>query len=206
MEGIKFEKVSRFKDLDIPLPTRGTEFSAGYDFVVAEDIVLKPYDFLVNKVREHVLESNPKKDYFGFDPPMSLDEIASVNKELKTKLPLVSTGVKAYMPEGYYLELSVRSSTPLKHWIMLANSVGIIDADYADNPDNEGEIFFQVINLAPFAIELKKGDKIGQGIFHKFETVENDEAKGKRSGGFGSTSQYGNTESYKATQNTAAGR
>ena len=31
----------------------------------------------------------------------------------------------------------------------MANGVGIIDADYYNNPDNEGEIFFQLINLSP---------------------------------------------------------
>jgi dUTP pyrophosphatase len=41
-----------------------------------------------------------------------------------------------------YLELSVRSSCPLKNWLILANGVGIIDADYYNNPQNEGEIFF----------------------------------------------------------------
>ena len=49
--------------------------------------------------------------------------------------------MKCKIPDGYYLELSVRSSTPLKHWIILANGVGIIDADYYNNPSNEGEIF-----------------------------------------------------------------
>ena len=63
----------------------------------------------------------------------------------------------------------------------------VIDTDYVDNPDNEGEIFLQLINLTPFAIQLKRGDKIGQGIFLKYETIEDDEARAKRTGGFGST-------------------
>lgn len=183
MEGIRFEKVSRFKDVDLPLPTRGTEDSAGYDFVVAEDIVLKPHDFMMTQMRDGVTT----EDYWSFLNPLTLDEIAKATKELKTKVQLVSTGMKAYMPKGYYLQLSVRSSTPLKHWLILGNGVGVIDADYADNPDNEGEIFLQLINLTPFAIQLKRGDKIGQGTFLKYETTEDDEARAKRTGGFGST-------------------
>ena len=66
----------------------------------------------------------------------------------------------------------------------------IIDADYADNPDNEGEIFLQLINLSPFDIQLHKGDKIGQAIIHKYEITDNDSAEGKRIGGFGSTSKW----------------
>lgn len=64
----------------------------------------------------------------------------------------------------------------------------IIDADYADNPDNEGHIYFQVINLLPTPIYLKKGDIIGQGIIKKYETTNDDTATEKRIGGFGSTS------------------
>ena len=118
----------------------------------------------------------------------TLEEMANLTKRTKAKPTLVSTGVKCYLDEGYYLELSVRSSTPLKYWIILANSVGIIDADYCDNPDNEGEIFFQVINLSPFPIQLRKGDIIGQGIIKKYEITDDDTAEGCRLGGFGSTS------------------
>ena len=69
----------------------------------------------------------------------------------------------------------------------MANSVGIIDADYADNPDNEGEIFFQLINFTPWPIQLRKGDVIGQGIIKKYEVTDDDRATGERVGGFGST-------------------
>ena len=64
----------------------------------------------------------------------------------------------------------------------------IIDSDYYGNPTNDGHIFFQMINLSPFPILLKKGDKIGQGIIKKYITTENDESSGTREGGFGSTS------------------
>ena len=182
-----FEKVSRFADVDLPMPARGTKDSAGYDFVVAEDITLPPYDFFMDKIKNDVFEKNPDMDYFGFLKPMTLNDVAALTKEQKAKIPLVSTGMKCHLDPGQYLELSVRSSTPLKHWLILGNSVGIIDADYYNNPDNEGEIFFQLINLLPFAIELKRGDKIGQGIIKTYGTVEGDNADGERIGGFGST-------------------
>ena len=63
--------------------------------------------------------------------------------------------MKCKLDPGTFLQLSVRSSSPLKYWLILANGVGIIDADYADNPDNEGHIYFQLINLSPFDIQLK---------------------------------------------------
>lgn len=188
---VKFEKVSRFKDdEDVKLPRRATAGSAGYDFYVAEDIVLPPYDFFVDKIRMNAPEGKGDlKDYYALGKPFSLDEVAAITKELKSKIPLVSTGVKCYLNEGQYLELSVRSSTPYKHWICCGNGVGIIDRDYADNKDNEGEIYFQLINFFPFAIELHKGDKIGQGIIKSYGVTDEDNTTEARSGGFGSTSE-----------------
>ena len=176
---IRFEKVKRFADADFNLPVRKTKNSAGYDFEVAEDICIPTW---TNQLMALAKATPQPKE------PYSLDEMAALTKQIKAKPTLVSTGVKCHLEEGYYLELSVRSSTPLKHWIILANSVGIIDADYADNPDNEGEIFFQVINLSPFPIQLHKGDIIGQGIIKKYEVTDDDKAEGFRTGGFGSTS------------------
>ena len=176
---IKFEKVKRFADADFNLPVRKTRNSAGYDFEVAEDICIHTWTSQLMALAKATPQ--PKEPY-------SLEEMAALTKQTKAKPTLVSTGVKCHLEEGYYLELSVRSSTPLKYWIVLANSVGIIDADYCDNPDNEGEIFFQVINMSPFDIYLKKGDIIGQGIIKRYEITDNDKAEGLRQGGFGSTS------------------
>lgn len=184
---IKFEKVSRFADVDLAMPTRGTSKSAGYDFVVAEDIVIPPLDFHVDKIRDKAFDLDRHEDFYGFVEPFSLVEMANLTKELKAKPTLVSTGMKCHLDPGTYLELSVRSSTPLKYWLICANSVGIIDADYCNNPDNEGEIFFQIINLSPFSIQLKRGDKIGQGIIKPFLVTDDDTASGEQVGGFGST-------------------
>jgi dUTP pyrophosphatase len=113
--------------------------------------------------------------------------MAELTKQADFRPTLVSTGMKCKLAEGTYLELSVRSSTPLKHWLILANGVGIIDADYYNNESNEGEIFLQMINLSPFNIMIKKGEAIGQGIIKPYLTTDNDVHGGKRNGGFGST-------------------
>ena len=175
---IFFEPVSKYANAGLALPERKTEASAGYDFMVAKDIVLPTYDYHMYTLKE----------YYDISATRTLDEIAQMTKKTGAKPTLVSTGMKCHMPKNIYLELSVRSSTPLKNWIILANGVGIIDADYYNNPDNEGEIFFQLINLSPFPVHLRKGDIIGQGIFKPYLTTANDEAKGTRTGGFGSTS------------------
>lgn len=197
---VKFEKVSRLADADFNLPVRKTANSAGYDFEVAEDVVVPPYAemmrFLSERIAEIAMlnEENRIKDEDGKVTsvrvnPMDLKELGDIIKTYGTKPTLVSTGVKCHLDPGTYLELSVRSSTPLKYWLILANSVGIIDADYADNPDNEGEIFLQLINLGPAPIYLHKGDIIGQGIIKKFEITDDDAAEGKRTGGLGSTTK-----------------
>lgn len=105
------------------------------------------------------------------------------------KPTLIKTGLKAYMQNDEYLMLCNRSSNPFKKGLVLANSIGIVDADYYNNPDNDGAISFAFYNYFTEPLEIKKGDVIGQGIFCKYLTVDNDEPGGQRLGGFGSTSK-----------------
>ena len=178
---MKFEVISKYTDAGLSLPVRKTKASAGYDFQVAEDTLIPSYFKLVDKIMNATHETCHTAGSF------TLSEMAQLTKDFRAKPTLVPTGIKCEVPEDMYLELSVRSSCPLKHWLILANGVGIIDADYYNNPDNEGHIFFQIINLSPFDIVLKKGDTIGQGILKKYYVTDNDAADGFRAGGFGST-------------------
>lgn len=193
----KFEVVSKYADAGLPLPVRATANSAGYDFVVAKETIIPSYEThkkmlselkmsSFTQILEVLLDSKKAKEATR---PLTLDEVANITGKHKNRPTLVSTGMKCKLDPGTYLELSVRSSTPLKNWLVLANGVGIIDADYYNNPDNEGEIFFQLINLCPFDIVLQKGDKIGQGIIKNYGITEDDAATGNRFGGFGSTSK-----------------
>lgn len=190
----KFEIVSRFADAGLALPTRGTAQSAGYDLCVAEDIDIPAYEDLSAIMTMYATQSPADiftaiftKDGNVESIAFTLDEMAKMTKETKCKPTLVSTGVKCKLNSNEYLQLSARSSTPLKYWLVVANAPGIVDADYYNNPDNEGEIFLQMINLSPYTIKLKKGDKIGQGIIKTYSVVEDDVAGGDRTGGHGST-------------------
>lgn len=178
----KFEIISKYNGHSELIPVRKTEEAAGYDFVVAEDTLIPPYEYLMNEIVSYIGVTN-------IDNPMTLEDIAKVTKAADAKVTLVPTGVKCELDPGTYLELSVRSSCPLKHWLIMGNSVGVIDGDYYNNEDNEGHIFFQIINLSPVPIILKKGDAIGQGIIKEYLKVEGDIAKGVRKGGFGSTDE-----------------
>ena len=104
------------------------------------------------------------------------------------QIQLIPTGIKCQIDDGYYLQLALRSSTPRKKHLMLANGIGIIDSDYYNNPENEGHIMFQVINFTDKEVMINKGERIGQGIFIKYEITDDDAATGERIGGFGSTS------------------
>lgn len=105
------------------------------------------------------------------------------------EIKYVKTGVKAQMQEDEVLLLYNRSSNPKKKGLTMANSVGVIDADYYNNPDNEGEIAFAFRNITDKSVTLEVGEKLGQGVFTKFLLVDDDNAEGKRTGGFGSTSK-----------------
>lgn len=102
------------------------------------------------------------------------------------KPTLIPTGLKAYMMEDECLLLLNRSSGPKKGFLM-ANSIGLVDSDYYGNEENDGHIYFSYFNCSDHDIEVKKGDIIGQFVFQKFLLSDNDNAKGIRKGGFGST-------------------
>lgn len=102
---------------------------------------------------------------------------------------LVKTGIKAYMQDDEALMLYNRSSNPKKKGLILANSVGVVDKDYYENPDNDGHIMFAFYNIKDEDTIVKKGDAIGQGIFQKYFVTDDDVAEGERVGGFGSTNK-----------------
>ena len=104
-----------------------------------------------------------------------------------TKPTLVPTGIKAQMEKDEFLMLVNRSSNPGKKFLVIPNSLGIVDADYYGNSSNEGEMFFAFYNLNSDNVVINAGDKLGQGIFQKYLVTDDDKAEGERTGGFGST-------------------
>lgn len=103
------------------------------------------------------------------------------------KLCVVPTGVKAYMEDDEVLYLHIRSSVAFKRGVRMLNSIGVIDADFVDNPDNEGEISLGLLSHNDDIVHIQKGERIAQGVFHKFLITDDDNAEGQRVGGIGST-------------------
>ena len=127
------------------------------------------------------------KNSAGYDVEAASDIVIEPYKN-GMKPTLIPTGLKAYCQNDEYYILVNRSSGPKKGLVM-ANSIGIIDADYYGNESNDGHFYFQYWNFGDKPLEIKKGDVIGQVIFQKYLTVDDDNATGMRTGGFGSTNK-----------------
>lgn len=101
------------------------------------------------------------------------------------KVPL---GIKVIMNEDEMLMLFVRSSMGFKYNVRMCNQVGIIESDYYNNESNEGHMYVKLQNEGIEDFEIKKGDRICQGIFVKFLTADDEEnINNVRTGGIGST-------------------
>lgn len=102
----------------------------------------------------------------------------------------VATGIRVLLDNDKVLKIYPRSGLGFKYGIALANTVGVIDADYAHSK-NEGHIFVKLVNNSPLAngqdIELKAGDAFCQGIIEQYFKVADDNVTTERDGGFGST-------------------
>jgi dUTP pyrophosphatase len=125
------------------------------------------------------VRSDPRSAGYDFYSPV--DIIIPPNESR-----LFFTDVKAYMEDDEVLMLYVRSSMGKKH-IVIANGTGIIDASYYNNPDNDGNIGFRLLNLGKEDYVINKGDRIGQGVFMKYLITDDDNATGERIGGYGSS-------------------
>lgn len=105
---------------------------------------------------------------------------------LPRQIALIPGNVIVRIPAGYFLLISLRSSTPRRKSLLIPNGVGIIDQDYCGEGD---EIKVQVLNFSEEAVQVKKGERIAQGLFIPVMRVEWEEINevGQGRGGFGST-------------------
>lgn len=131
---------------DLPLPTRATPHSAGYDVRSSDsDFVLSPGE-----------------------------------------IRAVSTGFVMEIPEGLECQVRPRSGLAARHGITLPNSPGTIDPDY------RGEVKVLMQNAGRDPVTIRRGDRIAQLVFTRFEAPEVEEADvlsdtRRGEGGFGST-------------------
>lgn len=155
---------------------------------VSEDSVAKIYSSIKLPVRSTKLSAG--YDFF-FPVKFSVNEASTI---------LIPTGIKCKMDDKLVLMLYPRSSYGIKYGMQIVNTVGIIDADYYNNKDNEGHImiklFFNPFSHSMGTIESRNtwrfnaGDKFVQGVFTKYYiSTEEADVTTERTGGIGSTSK-----------------
>lgn len=98
----------------------------------------------------------------------------------------IPTGIRCEMQPGWVLMLFPRSGLGFKHQVRLANTVGVIDADYF-RAANEGHIMVRIVNGGDHAVSIAKGERFCQGVFLPHGLAEEETVTAQRSGGFGST-------------------
>jgi len=176
-----FELISDLNNTDkttkaLILPERKTKSSAGYDVSVIHPLVF-----------EFLKEGLTLQDAWLSASNISTDgkRFSIVHKPDDKQAILLPTGIKAYMQDDEVLLMAIRSSKGIKQGIRQANPPSIIDADYYNNIDNEGHIFFAVSNAS--IVFDQPIMPIAQGMFAKYLIVDNDNVVTERMGGIGST-------------------
>ncbi len=97
------------------------------------------------------------------------------------------TGLVICVPDGHTLLIAARSSLPKKFGLCVPQGFGIVDTDYCGPED---EILLQLLNFTTEPKEVKKGDRLAQGMIvpiakAEFAIVKNLDSSNR--GGFGST-------------------
>jgi len=146
-------------------------------FAVCDGVGTRNYEHI--KIPQRATKLSAGYDYYSpFD--FTLQPGEDIN---------IKTGLKAYMQPGEVLLAFPRSGLGFKYYCRMANTIGVVDADYYDNPENEGEIGLELRNEGDKPMTIKAGQGIAQFIFMNFLLADEDnfQTGADRAGGFGST-------------------
>ena len=140
-------------------------------------------------MRVQVTRLNPSVSLpaYGSGGAAAFDLAAAEDCEIPAgQIRLVGTGLVIRVPDGHFLAIIARSSTPLKRGLIVANAVGVIDPDYCGPTD---EVKIQVLNVTSRTVTIERGARIAQGIVLPAPRIEWEEveATAPSRGGFGST-------------------
>jgi len=119
----------------------------------------------------------------GFDLVIREDRTVEPNSPM-----LLPTNVIVEVPDGYMLAVLSRSSMVKKTGLIVPHGIGVLDQDYHGPED---ETMLLVYNPTNKPIEVKRGDRLGQGVFVRIDTAQweetDDDLKDESRGGYGST-------------------
>lgn len=116
-----------------------------------------------------------------------IDIATNESKELyPDEVHLFKTGLKIAIPGGYFGLLASRSGLGIKRGLVIAQGIGVIDADY------RGELMIPIRNVSDEDQYINSGDRIAQLIIiphavPDLVVVDSLEETKRGEGGFGST-------------------
>jgi len=121
----------------------------------------------------------------GYDISACLENEVIIAKGETKK---IGSGFAIALEPGYAAFLYARSGLGIKHGIVPANCVGVVDSDY------RGEVIVGLKNTSDTTYTVKNGDRIAQMVIAKCEIPEvircdDLEETQRGAGGFGSTDQ-----------------
>ena len=140
------------------------------------------------QITVHRLDPSVPLPRYETDGAAGFDLAASADMTIAPgEVALVPTGLVIAVPAHHFLGIFARSSTPLKRGLMVANGVGIVDPDYCGPKD---EIKIEVLNFTPAPVQVRRGDRLAQGVilpYVRAEWVEGTAPTQPTRGGFGAT-------------------
>lgn len=158
---------------DAKIPTRSTQYSAGYDV----------YAYKVEQLYS-LNSSGEEEKITDYDFKLNNEELVL----LPGDRALINTGNKATVDNDWEIQVRPRSGNALKKGLTVLNSPGTIDGDY------RGFIGVIVINTSHVSQVIKFGDAIAQIVPKKAEYLEIEVVKDldnteRGTQGFGSTEE-----------------
>ena len=138
----------------------------------------------VRLIRENaMLPGRETSGSVGFDISACLDSPVVI---LPGETHMIGSGFAIALEQGYAAFVYARSGLGIKHGMVPANCVGVIDSDY------RGEVIVGLKNTSDKSFTVHDGDRIAQMVIAKCELPEpiaceelDDTPRG--AGGFGST-------------------
>ena len=188
------------------VPTRGTEFSAGWDIYAFIDENTGG-DWVANDWPSKFIERDGQKiqvmEIQGsvYEFPFTDDMYETLKTVLSKRITIpagemrnIKTGINFRIPEGYEVQIRPRSGLAYKNQVTVMNSPGTIDADY-DGDMEKFELNMMIMNHGKKPIVIEHGMRIGQMVTAKLLDVTVVEVFGdnenrlqsKRDGGLGHT-------------------
>lgn len=180
------------KNLDINIINQSNRTSAKFEKVSFDQFKKdwinffpedeKNIEYIENIYKKIKLPQRSTKKSAGYDFFIPMDVIFCVDSEM-----VIPTGIKCInMPADKMLKLYPRSGLGTKYRFVIANSTGIIDADYSTS-EKEGHILVKMVNDGYYELTLDQGKAFCQGIIQNYYITADDNCTTKRTGGFGST-------------------